>query len=144
MADAAVILREEGVGLDWERFIRAARRHGVVLQVREALRYLRTILPGEVPEEVAARLDSEPVSRLERTVFKVRTSPPGIADGLVELGFLWSSYGKGNVDSGFIRRLFGFPGFLTRVFGMGSVRHLAVYSGYELVRRTGKLLKKPQ
>jgi len=144
VADAAVILREEGAGLDWERFIRAARRHGVVLQVREALRYLRTILPGEVPEEVAARLDSEPVSRLEKTVFKVRTSPPGIADGLVELGFLWSSYRKGNVDSGFIRRLFGFPGFLTRVFGMGSVRHLAVYSGYELVRRTGKLLKKPQ
>lgn len=143
VADAAVILREEGRGLDWERFTRAALRHGVVLQVREALRYLRTILPDAVPEGVLARLDSEPVSRLERAAFKVRTSPPGIADGLVELGFLWSSYRKGNADSGFIRRLFGFPGFLTRVFGMGSVRHLAVYSGYELVRRTGKLLKKP-
>jgi len=142
VADAAAILRKEGDRLDWGRFTEAARRHGVVLQVREALRYLRTILPDAVPESVQTELDSEPVSRLERTVFKVRTSPPGIADGLVELGFLWSSYRKENIDSGFIRRLFGFPAFLTLVFGMGSVRHLAIYSGYELVRRTGNLLKK--
>lgn len=144
VADAAAILRSEGDGLDWGRFIEAARRHGVVLPVREALRYLRTILPGAVPEDVLTQLDSDKVTSLEKTVFKVRTSPPGIADGLVELNFLWSSYGKGNVDSGFIRRLFGFPGFLTRVFGMGSVKHLAIYSGYELVRRTGKLLKNPR
>ena len=139
VADAAVILRKEGEGLDWGRLVAAARRHGVVLPVREALRYLASYPGMGVSEDALRELDAIPTGRAERFEYGVRTSPPGIKDGIVELGFLWSSYGKGNIDSGFIRRLFGFPGFLTRVFGMGSVRHLAVYSGYELVRRTKEM-----
>ncbi|MGD9651884.1 MAG: nucleotidyltransferase family protein [Candidatus Dadabacteria bacterium] len=139
VADAAVILRKEGEGLNWGRLVAAARRHGVVLPVREALRYLASYPGVGVSDDALRELDAIPTGRAERFEYAVRTSPPGIKDGLVELGFLWSSYGKGNVDSGFIRRLFGFPGFLTRVFGMGSVRHLAVYSGYELVRRTKEM-----
>lgn len=143
VADAAVILKKEGEGLDWGRLAAAARRHGVVLPVREALRYLKSYPGVAVSEDALRELDAIPAGRAERFEYGVRTSPPGITDGLVELGFLWRSYGKGNIDSGFIRRLFGFPGFLTRVFGMGSIRHLVVYSGYELVRRTGKIVRKP-
>lgn len=142
VADAAVIIRtirKEGQ-LDWDRLAAAARKHRVILPVRDALGYLRGIIPGLVPEDVLSGLGSAPVTDFERTMHRVRTSPPGIADGLVELGFLWRSYGKENAGKGAAGRIAGFPSFLTHVFGMDNVWQLVLYSGYELVRRTSRLI----
>jgi len=70
----------------------------------------------------------------------VRTRPPGVLDGLVELRFLWSSYSRENSGKNLFARISGFPKFLQHVFGMESAWHLVMYSGHELVRRTGKLI----
>jgi hypothetical protein len=75
------------------------------------------------------------VSDAERFDYGVRTRPPGVLAGLVELRFLWRSYSEENSDKNIFTKISGFPKFLEHVFGMDSAWHLALYSGYELVRR---------
>lgn len=140
-ADAAAIIRKEGEGLDWERLVRAVGSHGKVLPVRDALGYLERYLGTLVPERAILYLDSVRVSDAERFDYGVRTKPPGVLAGLVELRFLWRSYSEENGDKNIFAKISGFPKFLEHVFGMDSAWHLALYSGYELVRRTGGILR---
>lgn len=140
VADAAAIVRREGEGIDWERLINASLRHGKVLPVGEALGYLNRYLDQPLPDAVFRRLGSVPVSKTGRFEYRVRTRPPGVLDGLVELRFLWSSYSSENSGRNFFEKLYRFPKFLQHVFGMESAWQLVLYSGFELVRRTGRFL----
>lgn len=141
VADAAAIIRREGEGLDWERLSRAAERHGKTLPVRDALTYLETNLGPLVPERVLARLAAIHVTGSEKFDYGVRTKKPGVLAGFVELRFLWNSYSSENGDKNLIAKISGFPKFLEHVFGMDTAWQLALYSGYELVRRTGGFLR---
>ncbi len=141
VADAAAIVRKEGEGLDWERVASGAERHGKALAVGEALRYLNRYPESRVPDAVLRKLDSVPVTKAARFEYGVRTRPPGVLVGLVELRFLWNSYSGENGGKNLLARVSGFPGFLQHVFGMGSAWHLVMYSVFELVRRTGKLTR---
>ncbi|MGH7851583.1 MAG: nucleotidyltransferase domain-containing protein [Thermodesulfobacteriota bacterium] len=143
VADAAAIVRKvsgEGEGLDWERLIDASHRHGKVLPLREALGYLNGYLDRPLPDAVLRKLESVPVSRAGYFEYRVRTRPPGVLDGLVELRFLWRSYSSENSGKNLFARISGFPKFLQHVFGMESAWHLVLYSVFELVRRTGKFI----
>ncbi len=146
IADAAAVVNETGDRMDWGRLTEASRQHGKVLQLREALRYLRRYVGDSVPGEVVEELDAVPVNGAERFQFSVRTRPPGILDGIVELGFLYSNYSRVNRRKNFFNRIAGFPKFLQHVLGMDSTWHLVLYSTFELVRRgsevPGALLKK--
>jgi hypothetical protein len=140
VADAAAIVRKEGEGVDWERLISAADRHGKVLPVREALRYLDKYLDPPLPDAVLYKLDSIQVSKAGYFEYGVRTRPPGVLDGLVELRFLWRAYSSENGGKNIFARVYGFPEFLEHVFGMGSAWHLVLYSVFELVRRVAKFI----
>lgn len=140
VADAAAILNREGEGIDWERFISAAQMHGKVLPVRDALRYLNPFLNTPVPEPVIRRLDGISVSKAGYFEYGVRTKPPGVLDGVVELRFLWRSYSSENSGKNLFARVIDFPKFLEHVFGMESAWHLVMYSGFELVRRSGQFI----
>jgi Uncharacterised nucleotidyltransferase len=141
VADAAAIVRKEGEELDWERLTMASHRHGKVLHMREALRYLNEFLESPVPETVFQKLDAAPVSKEARFEYGVRTRPPGVLDGFVELHFLWRSYSGENSGKNIFTKISGFPKFLERVFGMESTWHLVLYSGFELVRRSVGFLR---
>ncbi len=140
VADAAAIVRREGEGLDWERLVNAAVRHGKVLPVREALTYMKRFMEPSIPDGVLGMLDSIPVSKAARLEYRVRTRPPGVLDGLVELRFLWNSYSDENSGKNIFVKLYRFPKFLQHVFGMESGWHLVMYSAFELIRRTGLFL----
>lgn len=136
VADAAAIVNKEGEGLDWERLIAATRKHGKVLPVREALRYLNRFIESHVPQIILQKLDAVPVSKEAHFEYRVRTNAPGVLDGFVELRFLWGAYSKENSGKNVISKITGFPKFLEHVFGMDSVWHLMMYSGFELVKRS--------
>lgn len=143
VADASAIIQKvsgEGEGIDWERLIKASLRHGKVLPVGEALGYLNRYLDQPLPDSVFGRLGSVPVSKTGRFEYRVKTRPPGVLDGLVELRFLWSSYSSENSGKSLFAKLYRFPKFLQHVFGMESAWHLVMYSVFELVRRTGRFL----
>ena len=141
VADAAAIVRKEGEGIDWERLASGAVRHGKALPVREALRYLDRYLDSPLPDTALRKLDSVPVSKAGYFEYGVRTRPPGVLDGLLEIRFLWKSFSSESGGKNVFSRISGFPKFLEHVFGMESAWHLVLYSGFELVRRTGRFLR---
>lgn len=141
VADAVTIMNSVSEQIDWGRLTAACARHGKTFRMRQALHYLRSYLNVSVPYTVVREVENLPVSKAERVEYEVRTRPPGILDGLVELCFLYDGYYRENADKNTFRRITGFPKFLEHVFGMESVWQLLLYSAFEMIRRTGLLLR---
>ena len=88
VADAVIVISGSGTAgsgaaaslaagsrLDWAYLVEEARARQVVLTVREMLTYLLETFSAPVPEVVMAELRSEPVTRAERIVYAIETSP---------------------------------------------------------------------
>jgi hypothetical protein len=75
IADAAMILRDASVVIDWDRLVELARRLRLVLPLRDALTYLEHALGIPVPHPVQAALRNTPVSLAERWEYRLRTRP---------------------------------------------------------------------
>ncbi len=78
----AVHLLETFPALDWTEVEAAARRHGVVLALREALRTLVDLLAAPVPPDVLARLARHRIGSAERLQYRLQMTPPGLLRGL--------------------------------------------------------------
>ena len=75
IADAAQILADPAVAIDWERLGRLADRFRLTLPLRDALTYLDDLLGLAVPRSTLAALDDATVSRSERREYRLRTRP---------------------------------------------------------------------
>jgi len=141
VADATSILNNGNEWIDWDRLVTGSKRHGVVLPIREALKYLNPFLKVPIPDYVLMRLEAEPVSHFENIKYKIRNRIPGILDGFLELCILYRNYSKMSRGKNFIRKIGGFPKFLQHVLGMNCTWHLVLYSVFEFVRRGLKIPK---
>jgi len=135
VADAASILNNSIEGFDWDRLVTASKRHGLVLPIRETLKYLNPFLKAPIPDYVLMRLEAEPVLHFEKIEYKIKSRHPGILDGFLELCILYRNYSKMSRGKNFIRKIGGFPKFLQHVLGMESTWQLVLYSVFEFVRR---------
>ncbi len=93
VADAAMIVRTSP-GLDWDRLLEQARRHQIVLPLRQTLGYLRQTLSVEVPSVLMQTLQAQPVSRLQRRVMKWLSSHPRKRGPFLTVWSLWHAYGR--------------------------------------------------
>jgi len=109
IADAAVILRDPSVEIDWERLVDLAVRRRFVLPLRDALTYLASALHVPVPPHALVTLRRERVSPAERWEYRLRTRPASRVLG--RLREHWLRY----------RRLQRAPG---RLEAIGFVRYL--------------------
>jgi hypothetical protein len=76
LADATMVLRSAGSGLDWDRVVERARARSVTLPMAAALRCLRETLAAPVPDAVLRSLERAPRGRFERAVHWAWTGPP--------------------------------------------------------------------
>jgi hypothetical protein len=76
LADATMVLRSAGAGLDWDRVVERARARSVTLPMAAALRVLRGTLAAPVPEGVLRSLERTPRGGIERAVHWGWTGPP--------------------------------------------------------------------
>jgi hypothetical protein len=83
IADAALILGDPSVAIDWERLLRVADRLGLVLPVRNGLRYLDGALGLAAPRHIVSALEQATVSRAERWEHRLRTRRAGRVFGRV-------------------------------------------------------------
>ncbi|MGH9550387.1 MAG: nucleotidyltransferase domain-containing protein, partial [Terriglobales bacterium] len=60
IADAQVILRAEST-IDWHRLLRLAKRHRLMLRLKESLQYLKRLLHAPIPEEILAELEADSI-----------------------------------------------------------------------------------
>lgn len=135
LADAATIMSTSEAEINWDRLIALARQHGQVLPLRHALAYLRRHLYLPVPSAVLKAFQDLPVSQIMRMEYRIRTRPPRLMDGFLEIYFLYKCYTRQDQPLGLFRALKGFPEFLQHVFGMERLCHLPLYVLFELVRR---------
>jgi hypothetical protein len=76
LADAMIVLRSAGAGLDWDRVVARARARSLTLPMASALRYLREVVAAPVPDEVVASLEAGPHTRAERAAHWAWTGSP--------------------------------------------------------------------
>lgn len=75
VADAAVILNDPAVEIDWNRLVRLAERQRLTLPLRHGLAYLEAAFSLPVPAHVLTELRETHVSRGERREYLLRTRP---------------------------------------------------------------------
>jgi hypothetical protein len=135
IADAITIVKKAQHEIDWDRMISLVKRHRLILPIKEALYYLRAYLLAPVPETVLEELQTSSISKTEFFEYRVRTRPPGVLDGLLELHLLYGFYSRQTGKANVFRKIATFPKFLEHVFGMDRFRHLILYALFELMRR---------
>ncbi len=129
IADAVMILRQQGAHFDWGRLIEQAADRGLTVTLTAALAYLRNSFAASVPDDVIRSLGERSSSRTERWAHRARVSPrlPGR-----KLAIVWERYGKLAASDSPEGGLSGVISFLQRLWGLDRRRDLPA----ELVRRT--------
>jgi hypothetical protein len=140
IADAITILNNSQFEINWERMISLAQRHRLVLPIKEALKYLRSVLHAPVPETILQELRTFSISKTEYFEYRTKIRPPGVLDGLLELYFLYGSYSRQIGKRNLFVRIAGFSKFLRHIFGMDRLWHLILYASFELVRRNVQVM----
>lgn len=129
MVDATLIVRAGGI--DWDAMVSEAVRRHFSVRMRLTLGYVAAALDAPVPQNVLERLAAQPVSRMERLEYQVRSRDHRLLGGLP--GY-WFNYLRSEDARG--RRLpLGFPRYLQHAWGLPSVRELPAAAGLRLRRR---------
>lgn len=86
VADAALIVRAAGEGLDWRHVVERARGGQLTTTVGAALRHLSKAVDAPVPDGVLEELRATPTSRLERRAHhEALQAPPRVRKSVVLL-----------------------------------------------------------
>jgi hypothetical protein len=135
VADAMMVLRTSHSELDWDRLIRQAERHRLILPLRSALSYLRDVLQAPIPPEALAEMQSAPVSRAEHAAYRFSTHRPGLFGGLPSVWFLYLRALRGT-SGGKVRSAFlWLPTFFQHVWGVTHLWQMPFYLVYKGARR---------
>ncbi|MHB8993138.1 MAG: nucleotidyltransferase family protein [Chloroflexota bacterium] len=120
-ADATMVLQRAGDEIDWDWLARRAREQRLVLPLRESIGYLRDVLEAPVPSQLLSRLESDPISRLERLQYG---EAPPLSGSVPALCFSYWRLTSGACLPG---RLIGLPGYLRTSLGLKDRRQLPLH-----------------
>jgi hypothetical protein len=124
VADAAKVIQHAGVDVDWQRLASLAKKYRLVLQVRNALAYMKERIGIPVPGKVFEELQSLPVTKTEQ--FEYHYKRQRIDNKLFSYWpVLWFDYSRQLYNVHFIRKMIGFPEFLRDYWGIENFKVLA-------------------
>jgi hypothetical protein len=144
VADAAVVVREAGDRLDWDRLVDQAARRRVMLAMRTALRYLWREFDVPVPASVLADLDRIVPTRRERRAYRASTREIIGRPMVGTLLAMWAYWTQRTAKWPRRRALAGFPFFVRDIWGLDHVWQLAPTAArkavgkLELAARSGR------
>jgi hypothetical protein len=125
VADAAMILRAAGNGMDWRHVADRARAAQLTTTLAAALRHLREVVDAPVPDAVLEELRAAPSTLLERWAHREALRPPPSARKSLVL--LYDRFRRlravGDPD---VPRTFA--AFVTRSRGLEHVRQLPAHA----------------
>lgn len=75
VADAMSILGASSAEIDWDSLFQKARRHRIVLPVKDSLEYLKKKFDAPVPDTVLESLSAVRISAIERENYEVTLNP---------------------------------------------------------------------
>jgi hypothetical protein len=135
IADAATIMDTAESEINWNRLIALAQEHGQVVPLKNTLAYLRRQLHLPVPPTVMQAFQNLPVSHVMRLEYRIRTRPPSLMKGILEICFLYKHSARHSQPAGLFWKLKGFPEFLQHLFGLERLRQLPLYVVLDFIRR---------
>ncbi len=136
VADAAIITRRAKSEINWERLIEQIQKRRLMLPMRDTLGYLQNLLGLPIPGDVLITIQNIPASRLERILYRIRTSPNIGLQGLHIL-YYWFNAWQLSHDS-FHHKLLDFSRYIKCLWGIEYLWQTPFYiasKGTRLVRR---------
>lgn len=127
LADATIIIRQAGAGLDWNRLVEQAKKRRLILPVRETLAYIQEILQVPVPAAVLREMNGEPISRIEHLEHDNNIRPAGILSGLPAFWFLFLRTAQGASGALLRPQFAGFEAYLKHLWNIESLSKLAAH-----------------
>jgi Uncharacterised nucleotidyltransferase len=140
VADAVVVIRSAGSGLDWDRLLEQSARRGFVPAVRSGLEYLRGTFEVDVPAGVLRRAAAIPVSRASR--FERWATERGPLTPLGWAPTLWCSYVRTLRGGGLKPGLAGFVRFLRARIRAGNAFAFGVLLAWKALRSPARLIRR--
>jgi hypothetical protein len=122
ICDAMLTIRAGKI--EWDLLAELARRHDIVLPLRDALRFLQDTFHAPVPRSTVWSLEKEPVSRFAVMEYHRRLQPHAMHSPLVTVVAAYRGYQRGVRDWPLLRRLGGFPNYLADRFQLPSAGYL--------------------
>jgi hypothetical protein len=142
VADAFKIIANPDNEINWERLIWLAKITQSVLPLQAALKYLQYLLGVAIPSHVLQELNNLPVSSLRKIEHRVRTRPPRVVDGFLEVYLVSLCCFEVLKNKNLMQKIVALPRLLQHVFGMDHMAQIPLYMVFELVRRTNKIMQK--
>ena len=134
-ADAARVIQHAGVDMDWQRLVSLSKKYRLLLQVRNALAYMKEQIGIRIPDDIFEELHHLPVTRTEQ--FEYHYKRQRIDNKFFSYWpVLWFDYSRQMHREPLILKMTGFPEFLRDYWG---IENFNVFAG--LFRTmTGKML----
>lgn len=123
VADAITVLNASPDSLDWERLLMQVEKRRLMIPVKAALDYLRTLLDAPIPSYFISRLDRLPTSITERFEYRLKTRPYR-HKALGYLPILWCSHCRLSSDMSLAATVCRFIPFIQQFWGIEHFRQL--------------------
>jgi hypothetical protein len=107
--------------IDWSRLAEQAGRFKVSAHVAAQLQTLEFLLKMSLPEDVFQQLDRIPRWRLEATEHANNTRQLNVFRKFLQL---WFRHYRVSGNAGFLRKLWAFPNYLKKTWGLSSLAEL--------------------
>lgn len=144
IADAAAILGNRQVAIDWTRLVALARKRGAELPLQLGLDYLKRLLALDIPGPTLEALRTSSVSLAARLDLHLRTRQPGLLLGLSELVYLAQRYRAMAGAPEYPEAARGPLAFLQHVLGAEHLWQVGIYTLFEGARRSHQALTRRQ
>jgi hypothetical protein len=142
IADAVLILRSSKEEIDWNRLVRQADKHRLVLPLENTLNYLHYFSPFLIPSQILEDLQHMPMSRIELLENKVRTRYPVFIKYILKEWFCYLR--NRQLESGKILHFqcIGFMSYLRYSLSLDHIWQVPVYGTLRLVRLFIRMIMK--
>ena len=122
-------------GMDWSRLLEQTRKRRMVLPMLRAMTYLKNEFNAEIPDPIFESLMQERVGRLEKALFRIKTTPTRDRSALGAFWLCCEEYRQMVASNGSTANPVGFMKFLKKRWHIKSLWQLPLRSVQEIRRR---------
>lgn len=135
IADAMAILNKSGDEIDWARLMKKAKKHRIVMPIRDSLEYLKKTFDAPVPDRLLKSLAAVRISRIERESYEVTLNPmaPPTTTRILRLLYYDYRWLSSSTSSRF--KSLAFAKHLQAKWDIDRLWHVPLYVSMRMIRR---------
>jgi Uncharacterised nucleotidyltransferase len=135
VADAMAILDASGEEIDWEDLLKKAKKHRIVMPVKDTLDYLKKTFDAPVPDSLLKSLSAVRISKIERENYEVALNPMAPPTTTKILRQLYYDYRWLSSSTSSRFKSLAFARHLQAKWDIDRLWHVPLYVSIRMVRR---------